>query len=185
MKSPILNSPYTEPIRHFKSDDRGITEEIAESRRPSSFYIPVPRAKTKDKQLELNIAEGAFGSELQKENESINKIRAKVSEWRNNGYQGLTKTSRDLLTYWCDETRENKLFFCQIEALETLMFINEVAEKSGESWIINDLKRASSDANPGLYRIAFKMATGSGKTVVMAMIIRFVIHKIHDLLTHS
>ena len=173
MKPPILNSPYLEPIRHFKSDERGITDEVLESRRPSSFYIPVPRAKTKEKQLELNIAEGAFGSELQKENEFINKIRTKVKEWKDSGYQGLTKTSRDLLTYWCDETRENKLFFCQIEALETLMFINEVAEKSGESWIINGLKKASSDANPGLYRVAFKMATGSGKTVVMAMIIAY------------
>lgn len=173
MKSPILNSPYFEPNRHFKSDDRGITEEISEFRRPSSFYIPVPRAKTKDKQLELNMAEGAFGSELQKENEFINKIRVKIKEWRNSGYQGITKTSRDLLVYWRDETRENKLFFCQIEALETLMFINEVADKSGDSWIINELKKASSDANPGLYRIAFKMATGSGKTVVMAMIIAY------------
>ncbi len=173
MNSPILNSPHIEPTRHFKSDDRGITDEVLEYRRPSSFYIPVPRAKTKEKQLELNIAEGAFGSELRKENEFINKIRTKVKEWKNNGYQGLTKTSRDLLTYWSDETRENKLFFCQIEALETLMYINEVVEKVGESWIINEFKKASSEANPGLYRIAFKMATGSGKTVVMAMIIAY------------
>jgi type III restriction enzyme len=173
MKSPILNSPYLEPFRHFKADERGITDEILEFRRPSSFYIPVPRAKTKEKQLELNIAEGAFGSELQKENDFINKVRAKVADWRNSGYQGLTKTSRDLLAYWRDETRENKLFFCQIEALETLMFINEVAERSGDSWIINELKKSSTDANPGLYRMAFKMATGSGKTVVMAMIIAY------------
>lgn len=173
MKSPVINSPYLEPSRHFKSDERGITDEILESRRPSSFYIPVPRAKTKEKQLELNIAEGAFGSELQKDNEFINKVRIKVKEWRDVGYQGLTKTSRDLLAYWRDETRENKLFFCQIEALEILMFINEVAEKSGEIWIINELKKSSADANPGLYRMAFKMATGSGKTVVMAMIIAY------------
>lgn len=173
MKSPIINSPYLEPSRHFKSDERGITDEVLEFRRPSSFYIPVPRAKTKEKQLELNIAEGAFGSELQKDNEFINKVRIKVKVWRDVGYQGLTKTSRDLLAYWRDETRENKLFFCQIEALEILMFINEVAEKSGEIWIINELKKSSADANPGLYRMAFKMATGSGKTVVMAMIIAY------------
>ena len=173
MKSPILNSPYFEPLRYFKADERGITEEIIEFRRPSSFYIPVPRAKTKQKQLELNTSEGSFGSELQKENEFINKIRAKVKDWRNVGYPGITKTSRDLLFYWRDETRENKLFFCQIEALETLMYINEVAEKAGESWIIETLKKASTDANPGIYRLAFKMATGSGKTVVMAMIIAY------------
>ena len=82
MKSPILNSPYFEPARHFKSDERGITDEVLELRRPSSFYIPIPRAKTKEKQLELNIAEGAFGSELQKENEFINKIRGKIIEKR-------------------------------------------------------------------------------------------------------
>ncbi len=173
MKSPILNSPYKEPALHFKSDERGVTEEIIESRRPSSFYIPVPRAKTKEKQLELNVAEGAFGSELQKENEFINKIREKVSEWRKAGYQGLTKNSRDLLAYWQDETRENKLFFCQIEAMETLMYLTEVAEKSGEAGTINQIKQANEGANPGLFRLAFKMATGSGKTVVMAMIIAY------------
>lgn len=173
MKSPILNSPYLEPNRHFKADERGLTEEIVESRRPSSFYIPVPQAKTKQKQLELNNSEGAFGSELQKENEFINKVRAKIKRWREDRYPGITKTSRDLLLYWSDETRENKLFFCQIEALETLIYINEVAEKSGESWVINEIKKANEDANPGLYRLAFKMATGSGKTVVMAMIIAY------------
>ena len=173
MKSPILNSPYLEPNRHFKSDERGLTEEIAESRRPSSFYIPVPRAKTKEKQLEMNIADGAFGNELQKENEFINKIREKVTAWRNSGYPGLTKTSRDLLSYWKDDTRENRLFFCQIEALETLMYINEIAEKTGERWIINETKKTSTEANPGLHRLSFKMATGSGKTVVMAMIIAY------------
>ncbi len=173
MKSPILNSPYFEPSRHFKADERGLTEEIIDSRRPSSFYIPVPRAKTKQRQLDLNIADGAFGTELQKENDFINKVRVKIKEWRESGYQGITKTSRDLLSYWTDDTRENKLFFCQIEALETLIYINEVAEKSGENWIVNELKKASTDANPGLYRLAFKMATGSGKTFVMAMIIAY------------
>ena len=176
MKPTVLNSPYQEPNRHFKSDERGLTEEILEHRRPSSFYIPVPRAKTKQKQLDLNIAEGAYGKELQKENEIINKLRVKVKEWRETGeprYSGLTKTSRDLLQYWKDETRDNKLFFCQIEALETLMYINEVAERTGENWIINELKKGNSEANPGLYRMAFKMATGSGKTVVMAMIIAY------------
>ena len=173
MNSPILNSPYKEPARHFKSDERGLTEEVLECRRPSSFYIPVPRAKSLKKRAEQNIAEGAFGSELQQDNEFINKIRGRIKEWGMLDYPGLTKTSRDLLFYWKDENRDNKLFFSQIEALETLMYINEAAEKAGESWIINTLKKAGQDANPGLYRIALKMATGSGKTVVMAMIIAY------------
>lgn len=173
MKSPILNSPHLEPTRHFKSDERGITEEIVESRRPSTYFIPVPRQKTLKAIEDQNVAEGAYGSELSKENEFINKIREKINAWRSAGYPGITKTSRDLLSYWCDDTRENKLFFCQIEALETLIYINEVAEKSGESWILNELKKNNQDANPGLHRLAFKMATGSGKTVVMAMIIAY------------
>ena len=173
MKNPIINSPYFEPIRHFKADERGISDEILEIRRPSNFYIPVPRARIKERQLELDIAEGAYGSELQTENEFINKIRARVKEWREGGYTGITKTSRDLLYYWRDENRENKLFFCQIEAMETLIFITEVAEKSGETWLPNELRKANNEANPGLYRLAFKMATGSGKTVVMAMIIAY------------
>ncbi len=82
--------------------------------------------------------------------------------------------------YWRDDSRENKLFFCQIEALETLIYINEVAEKSGDTWIPNELRKANTEANPGLYRLAFKMATGSGKTVVMAMIIAYhTLNKIH------
>ena len=173
MNNPILNSPYSEPLKHFKSDERGITDEILEFRRPSSYYIPVPKAKTAQQQLDLNISEGAYGSELQKENEFINKVRAYVKEWRMSGWPGLTRISRDLLSYWNDESRENKLFFCQIEALETFMYLNEVAEKTGQNWIINDIKKANSGANPGLFRIAFKMATGTGKTVVMAMIIAY------------
>ena len=74
MKFSILNSPHQEPIRHFKADERGLTDEIVESRRESSFYIPVPQAKTRQTRLELTTAEGAFGNELQKENEFINKI---------------------------------------------------------------------------------------------------------------
>ncbi len=171
--SPILNSPYFEPLQHFGSDDRGLTDEIISSRRPSSSYVPVPRQKTKQLQLAFNTAEGAFGKELQRENDFVNKIRAKVSEWRSQGYSGVTKTTRDLLTYWKDETRENKLFFCQIEAMETLIYINEVAEKAGEHWILNELKTANKEANPELFRIALKMATGSGKTVVMAMLIAY------------
>lgn len=173
MKSPIINSPYIEPLRHFKSDERGLSEEILEYRRPSNIYIPVPKSRTKKNKEEQMTIEGAYGEELQKNNEFINKVREKISQWRKKGYSGITKISRDLIYYWSNDDRSNKLFFCQIEALETLIYINEVAEKEGENWIINEIKKANTEANPGLYRMAFKMATGSGKTVVMAMIIAY------------
>lgn len=174
MKNPIINSPYKEPIRHFKADERGISDDVIEMRRPSTRYVSgMPRTRKRDRQLELNLAEGAFSAEMQEENEFINKVRFVIGEWRRKEYPGITKTSRDLLYYWQDENRENKLFFCQIEALETLIYINEVAEKAGEAWILNDIRKANQEANPGLYRLAFKMATGSGKTVVMAMMIAY------------
>lgn len=180
MDSPIINSPYIEPNRHFDADDKGLTDKIIDARRPSSYYIPVPQARPKNKQLGFEVVEGAYGKELQKENEFINKVRVKISDWRSQNYPGITKTSRDLLAYWRDPTRENKLFFCQIEALETLIYVTEVAEKSGDAWIINELTSANTNANPGLYRLAFKMATGSGKTVVMGMIIAYhTLNKIH------
>lgn len=174
MQNPIINSPYLEPTKHFKADERGISDEIIEIRRPSARYVSaMPRTRKRDRQLSMNLAEGAFSAEMQEDNEFINKIRFLIGEWRKKEYPGITKTSRDLLNYWQDENRENKLFFCQIEAMETLIYINEAAEKSGETWVLNDIRKANEEANPGLYRLAFKMATGSGKTVVMAMIIAY------------
>ena len=91
--------------------------------------------------------------------------------WRKGGYVRITRTTANLLEYWQLPERERKLFFCQIEALETAIYITEVASRYGDAWIANELQRANQDANPLLYRIAFKMATGSGKTLVMAMLI--------------
>ena len=87
------------------------------------------------------------------------------------GYLGVTPTTARLLAYWTNPDREKKLFFCQIEALETIIYLTEVARKYGDAWIENALREANDQSNPGLPRMAFKMATGSGKTVVMAMLI--------------
>src|SRR5688572_22709086 len=91
--------------------------------------------------------------------------------WRKGGYVGVTPTTAQLMEYWTNPEREKKLFFCQNEALETAIYITEVAKKYGDSWIENALREANDQSNPGLPRMAFKMATGSGKTVVMAMLI--------------
>ena len=100
-----------------------------------------------------------------------NRIRQRVSLWRQGGYLGVTPTTARLLEYWTDPDRERKFFFCQIEALETAIYITEVAKKYGDAWIANTVREANDTANPGLPRTAFKMATGAGKTVVMAMAI--------------
>ena len=77
---------------------------------------------------------------------------------------GITRTTYRLLEYWQRPDRELRLFFCQVEALETLIYITEAAKKYGDAWIENELRRANEDSNPLLFRIACKMATGSGKT---------------------
>src|SRR3990170_1568929 len=168
IENPVINSPYEEPRRHFRFSEEGITNEIAESRRVSSYFMPIPAAKKKGKQL-------AFDTEWTKdrveENKFINRIRGRVAQWRQGGYVGITKTTRQLLEHWTRPDRERKLFFCQIEALETAIYITEVAKKYGDAWIENDLRTFNQDANPLLHRIALKMATGAGKTVVMAMMI--------------
>ncbi len=168
IENPILNTPFEEPGRHFKFTDEGITNEIVEGRRPSSYFVPIPRPKKKGKQLYFDTE---WTQDRIEENKRVNQIRQRVGLWRKGGYPGITPTTSRLLEYWTNPERGNKLFFCQIEALETLIYITEAAKKYGDAWIENHLRQANDDANPGLPRIATKMATGSGKTVVMAMII--------------
>ena len=168
IENPVINSPFEEPKRHFKFTDEGITNEIVGSRRISSYFIPIAKPKKKGKQLQFNTE---WTQDRIKPNDWINQVRARVDQWRNGKYVGITSTTRLLLDYWRNPEREKKLFFCQVEALETAIYLAEVAGKYGDAWIENDLRRANEDANPLLYRIAFKMATGSGKTIVMGMLI--------------
>ena len=169
IENPILNSPYEEPRRHFKFTEDGITDEIVEDRQISQYFIPIPRPKKKNpKQLSF---ETQWTADRIEENKLINQIREAVEKWRKGDYVGITQTTARLLEYWKRPERERKLFFCQIEALETAIWIAEVAGKYGEAWIENRLREENTRSNPLLYRIAFKMATGSGKTLVMGMLI--------------
>lgn len=168
IENPVLNSPFKEPTRHFRFSEDGITDEVVNERRVSAYFIPIPPPKKKGRQLSFDTE---WTQDRIQENTFINQVRSKVSTWRRGGYQGVTKVTRRLLDYWCNPERDRKLFFCQIEALETAIYITEVAKRYGDTWIENHLRQANADANPDLYRIAFKMATGSGKTVVMAMLI--------------
>lgn len=169
IENPILNSPYTEPARHHLFDDDGITNDVAEGRRPSSYFIPIAQPKKKTKAATLFDTE--WTQERVKENDLVNQIRAEVALWRQGGYYGVSRVTRTLLDYWTNPAREKPLFFCQVEALETAIYITEAAPKGGRSWIANRLREANEVSNPGLPRIALKMATGTGKTVVMAMLI--------------
>jgi type III restriction enzyme len=170
IENPVINSPFVEPTRHFRFTDDGITNEIVEERRVSSYFIPIPKAKKKNLRRSL-LEDTEWTQDRVKENEDVNKIRRQVALWRRGGYERVTPVTASLLKYWTDPQREKKLFFCQIEALETAIYITEVAARAGDQWIINRLREANDMSNPGLPRMAFKMATGAGKTVVMAMLI--------------
>ncbi len=172
IENPIINSAFSEPKRHFRFDDEGITSDIVEARRISHYFIPIAKPKKKGKaaQLELDLG-GEWTSDRVEENKFINRVRERVSLWRRGGHLGVTPTTRRLLEYWTNPERELRLYFCQIEALETVIYISEVAKKYGDVWIENDLRRFNENANPLLFRMACKMATGSGKTVVMSMLI--------------
>ena len=169
IENPIINSPFNEPTHHFKFSDEGITNEEVAGRRTSSYFVPIAKAKKKGaKQLQFDTE---WTQDRIEENKLVNDIRRRVALWRTGGYVGVTSTTARLIAYWTDPAREKKLFFCQNEALETAIYITEVAKKYGDSWIENTKRDANDTSNPGLPRTAFKMATGSGKTVVMAMLI--------------
>ncbi len=170
IENPVLNSPYDMPKRHWRFADDGITDEKVEGRRPSSYFVPIAPPRKRGGRTQLSLDSG-WTQDRVKENDWINQVRSEVHKWRLGGRLGVTPTTRRLLDYWLREGRDKRLFFCQIEAIETNIFIGEVAERQGVTWIRELLERESEVANPGLYRIALKMATGTGKTVVMAMII--------------
>jgi type III restriction enzyme len=165
--NPIINSPYVAPNQHFVFDRDGITDQIAEGRRPSSYFVPVPRPRKTGGQLEF--AE-LTSDEIQK-NRQVNDIRARVDRWRAHGYPYVEPTTRRLLEYWSDPGRDNPILFCQREAVETAIYVSEAAKDDNEVWIRNELDEYNREHNDGLNRVALKMATGSGKTVVMAMLI--------------
>lgn len=168
IENPVINGPFEEPTQHFRFSEQGITDEVVEGRRVSAYFIPIPRPKKKGGQRSF---ETEWTEDRLQENDFINRVRERVARWRQGGYVGVTHTTARLLQYWTNPERERKLFFCQIEALETAIYIMEVAGKYGDTWIENTLRDANAQSNPLLYRIASKMATGSGKTVVMGMLI--------------
>ncbi|MCZ2153047.1 MAG: DEAD/DEAH box helicase family protein [Bryobacterales bacterium] len=182
-ESPILNSPYEYPSRHWELDDSGQpTQRIQESRRSAQYVTPIPaprkRKKAGQDELEL-VAEGGLSVGRQKYDPLpiINELRYLVDQWRKlpsaNDWRVTPQTAR-LLQHWRSHPFHTiRPFFCQIEAVETAIWLTEVAPHMGKSGsrFLEHLKNANTEANPELFRIALKLATGAGKTTVMAMLI--------------
>jgi len=167
--NPILNSPFQEPNRHFDFDERGvITGTIADGRRRSLYFTPIPGTK---KRSTPQTSFDFDSTDRVEENQLINQIRSEVSIWRARGYPGVTQTSSRLLEHWNQvDDRVRPLFFCQREAIETAIFLTEVAPRSA-TFFQDTLAQYANSLNKGLFRIALKMATGTGKTVVMSLLI--------------
>ncbi len=184
---PILNSPYEEPARHHALDGEGQPTDLPpiSGRRPSAPLSPVPKPKkhrsrqssNEQQKLKLYVDDG-ISSEDQEYNPTpiINDVRTQLKQWRsvsNPQDWGVTPATARLLQHWrSHEFQDIRPFFCQVEAVETIIWLTEVARKNTRYkrfW--NHIDSANAGANPELLRLALKMATGAGKTTVMAMLI--------------
>ncbi|MHB8459841.1 MAG: hypothetical protein ACYDB6_07210 [Candidatus Limnocylindrales bacterium] len=146
IENPILNSPFDEPTRHLRFDEDGITSDIADGRRRSTYFIPIAKPRTKGG-TRLSLPDDWVGERMT-DNDFINRVRDQVTAWRRARYPGITAVTHDLLAYWQAPDREKPLF-CQIEALETAIFLAEVAGNR-QPWIENNLRENSQARNPGL-----------------------------------
>ena len=150
----IINRPYEEPAEHWSYNRERRTFSRADGRRPAGYLIASGDSKTFDDP-------GVFV-----EIPLVNLIRPRVKAWREDGYPGVTAITKRLLEHWKDpeEFESRRFFFCQLEAVETLIWLTEAP----------DSEKVGLDI-PGdggeFRRLCAKMATGTGKTVVMAMII--------------
>ncbi|MBW2589803.1 MAG: DEAD/DEAH box helicase family protein, partial [Deltaproteobacteria bacterium] len=150
----IINSPHEEPSQHWFYDRENRDFNIKEGRRPAGYVMATPNSRAFDDP-------GIFVDIKQ-----VNKIRPRVKAWREAGYPGVTGITKRLLEHWQDpeERKDRRFFFCQLEAIETLIWLTEApaAEKVG----------IDIHGDGGAFeRWCSKMATGSGKTIIMSMII--------------
>lgn len=180
-QSPILNNPYEEPRFHYDTFSNGNLDygKILEGRRPYTSNLSVTPSGQYSPEI---FGASDFDNGSDPNAWFINHIRVIVGDWRKKSYVGATRVTRELLNYWFNNPERqyrHRLFFCQREAVETAVYLNEIADRDpniGRS-ILNELddrrNTVSQDYNYILPRTAFKMATGTGKTVVMAMFILY------------
>ncbi len=181
---PILNSPYLPSRRHWELDKDGQpTHLIVDSRRRAEFISPIPKPRLRKGQgkqsiLALGDETGlSTGEQLYTRTLLINDLRGELDAWRRLPNAADWKVSPEtarLLEHWRHyDFPSVRPFFCQLEAVETVIWLTEVAPLR-DSWkkkYLDDLAKSNQEANPGLARLGLKLATGAGKTTVMAMLI--------------
>ena len=163
---PILCSPYAEPDEHWELDQAGRARAGVSpepGRRPSAMIRPVPD--------DHKHAQYALDMDTALVNEAVMAIRERVGEWRRGGYPHTTSVTRRLLRHWADDDahRRHRPFFAQREAIETLIWLREAADRATRERRL--VEEDSRRLNDGIVRYCAKMATGTGKTAVMGMLI--------------
>lgn len=149
MRSLIINSPYTQPLQYWKQDPHGRVLQVTGGRRKAGYEIFDTRTNTRRVE-ELGL---------------VNRIRPRVDDWRAAGYPGVTSVTRRLLEHWHDgEARQLPFYFCQLEAIETLIWWVEGPQEFKQGIYL------PGDDGPW-ERICSKMATGTGKTALMGLIV--------------
>jgi type III restriction enzyme len=181
VETPILNSPFEEPRNHWYIRP-GETPECKDGRRRAMVFQPRDARESwdvSDGQLHrMDDYENAYELPL------VNLIRERVKEWREGGYPGASRTTLDLLTWWKRDGREQRLFFTQVEAVETVIFLTEArADLRQGIQVPRDVPTGATaaDGYTGFLRYACKMATGAGKTTVMGMLAAWsILNKVND-----
>lgn len=172
VRDPILNSAFEEPKAYWHISENA-PAELREGRRPSLYFPPDPRPGE-------TYAPGSLAIELK----MVNLIRQRVADWRKEGYPGASRVTQELLLWWRRDGRKQSLFFAQIEAAETILFLQEArADFRQGIQIARDLRSGETDTlgGSGFLRYACKLATGSGKTTVMAMLSAWsILNKVAD-----
>ena len=181
-EQPIINSPYERPGEHWELDEnRQPTSRRIPRRRSAAFVIPVPKPRKQKRQqaqmvFDRAAAEVSSDSQRYDLDAHINGLRRQLDAWRQLPAQQwrVTPQTARLLQHWRDHPFNGiRPFFCQVEAAETVIWLTEVAPNLGREArnILKHIQDANDGANPGLSRLALKLATGAGKTTVMAMLI--------------
>ena len=158
VEQPILNSPFREPGEYWQIEE-GTPPVRAVGRRQAGYFYRDPGGLGPDPG---QVAHGAWV-----ELELVKLIRERVDVWREAGYPGASRTTLDLIKHWRRDGRERPLFFAQLEATETVIFLNEARSDLLQGV---DVPPDTAPEGEAFRRYACKMATGSGKTTVMGML---------------
>ena len=193
VEDPILCSPWEEPDRHWLYDTRTGVPSKAPGRRPAGYWFRTERTGSAQRSL--------LAEEERDDLPLVNVLRDDLRRWRKAGWPGASQTTKKLLRHWWRPDRARRLFFCQLEAVETVVYLREMLARGRKPrWTpklgVRDFELLDAGRNPrpgewvarvaqpprladaphgnggrAIPRYACKMATGSGKTVVMAMLV--------------